>query len=118
LIEKRLGFDYYTNLFGPNPVPAFHSWNAARRYAEELLADRHELNRAQARIKDWWIAHKDRVRAQVRGTLNGPSQAGELRQFADYMRNRYPTIYLPLRITELLRHQSMQSLWLRLVRRG
>jgi hypothetical protein len=118
LIEKRPAVDYYTNLFGPNPIPAFYSWNAARRYAEVLLADRHGLNRAQGRIRDWWIAHKDRVRAQVRGTLNGPSQAGELRQFADYIRNRQPAIYQPLRLAELLRHQSIGSLWQRLVRRG
>jgi hypothetical protein len=118
LIEKRLGIDYYTNLFGPNPVPSFHNWNAARRYAESLLGNRHELNRTQGRIRDWWVAHKDRVRAQVRGALNGPSQADELRQFTDYLRNRYPAIYLPLRLAELLRHQSMHSLWLRLARRG
>ena len=118
LIEKRPAVDYYTNLFGPNPIPAFYSWNAARRYAEVLLADRHRLNRVQGRIRDWWIAHKDRVRAQVRGTLNGPSQAGELRQFADYIRNRQPAIYQPLRLAELLRHQSIGSLRQRLVRRG
>jgi hypothetical protein len=116
LIEKRLAIDYYANLLGPNPVPAFHSWNAARRYAEELLADRHGLNLTQGRIRDWWIAHKDRVREQVRATLNGPSQARELQGFAKYIRNRYPAVYQPLRLTELLRHQSIGSLRQRLVR--
>jgi hypothetical protein len=110
IIEKRLAIDYYANLFGPNPIPAFYSWNRARHYAEVLLADKRGLNRAQGRIRDWWIAHKDRVRAQVQGTLNGPSKANELRRFADYVRNRYPAVYQPLRLAELLRHQSIGSL--------
>ncbi len=118
LIEKRRAIDYYTNLFGSHPLPAFYSWNAARRYAELLLADRYELNRAQGRIRDWWIAHKDRVRAQVRRTLNEPSQSGELRQFSDYLRNRYTAIYQPLRLAELLRHQSIPSFLQRLLRQG
>jgi len=116
LIEKRLAIDYYKNLFGQNPVPAFHSWSAARRYAEELLADSHKLNLAQGRIRDWWIAQKDRVRAQVRTTLSAPSHAGELKHFANYMRNRYIAAYQPLRLAELLRHQSLSSLRQRLVR--
>ncbi len=116
LIERRLAVDYYANLLGPNPVPAFYSWSAARRYAEVLLADRRRLDQTQAKIKDWWTGHKNRVRAQVRETIMGPSHADELRRFANYIRNRYPAIYQPLRLTELLRHQSIGSLRQRVVR--
>ena len=115
LIEKRVTLDYYRNLFGPHPIPTFYSWGAARRYAEALLADRRGLSRTQGRIKDWWICHKHRVREQVHEVLSGPSHAHELQQFANHIRNRYPAIYQPMRLTELLRHQSMDSLWRRLV---
>lgn len=116
LIERRWATDYYVKLLGINPIPAFYTWRAARDYAENLLADKHALLAKQRAIQGWWTDHKAFVRAQVLEAVTGRSRASELQCFAGYYRNRHRMIYQPLRAVELLRHQSIGSLWHRVQR--
>lgn len=118
LVEKRVSLDYYGRMFGPNPIPAFHTWRQAREYAETLASDRLGLLRKQSELRDWWAAHKVKVRAEVQAALAGPSHAASLEAFAGLLRNRYSVIYGPLRLIELLRHQTWGSFARRLARPG
>jgi hypothetical protein len=116
LVELRFSLDYYKNLLGPNPLPAFHDWRAARQFVERLIRDKPALLAKQTEIMGWWKAYKYRMRTEVREAINGPSRAQELRRFSGLVRNRLPLVHEPLRIVEILRHQSAGSLSRRLVR--
>jgi hypothetical protein len=116
LVETRAFLDYFTGLFGQHPIPSFESWEAARHYVKEALADERSLLRKQLEIRDWWILKKQAVRTQVRHAATGPSHHGALRRYGALARNRYPALHEPLRLAELLRHQSKTSLMGRLRR--
>ena len=118
ILELRPSLDYYTNLFGRNPLPAFHNWSTARRFAEEMLKNPPALLRLQAEICDWWEGHKARICVQVREAINGPSRASDLQHYGAMLRNRIAIVHQPLRIAELLRHQTKSSLLRRLARPG
>ncbi|MGJ4931213.1 hypothetical protein ACQR1I_34140 [Bradyrhizobium sp. HKCCYLS2038] len=116
LVEKRWSLDYFTSLLGPHPIPSFGSWDAACRYAELMLRDRSSLLQKQAEIVGWWTAKKKAVRAEIRQAVTGPSQHLALQRFGALPRNRHPPLHEPLRLLQLLRHQSGVSL-LRRIRR-
>lgn len=116
LLEKRKGLDYFTDLLGPHPVPSFQSWAEARRYAEAEFANKAGLLHTQAVIHSWWQAHKAAVKSQVKTLIEGPSQASELRQYSEFVRNRVPIMHEALRLAQLLRHQTPQSILRRLSR--
>ena len=114
LIELRQTLDFYTNLLGNHPLPAFRTWVEARRFAEATFNDKAALLRLQADIITWWASYKAKLRAEIRTELTGKSHAQELREFAEKLRNRVTVVHAPLRIIEILRHQSMASLVWRL----
>jgi hypothetical protein len=118
IVETRASLDYFTALLGPHPIPSFTSWAAARQYAERALTDKPSLLRKQSDICSWWTAKKQDVREQVRRAATGPSNHAALRSFGALARNRYPTLHEPLRLAELLRHQSGSSLMRRIRRPG
>ncbi|MGJ4943124.1 hypothetical protein ACQR1W_21275 [Bradyrhizobium sp. HKCCYLS1011] len=118
IIETRASIDYFTRLFGPHPIPSFRSWEAARTYAQHALADKSSLLRKQSEISSWWTAKKQDVRKQVRRAATGPSHRAALQRFGALTRNRYPPVHEPLRLLELLRHQSGGSLMRRIKRPG
>ncbi|MCB8882201.1 hypothetical protein ACELLULO517_18285 [Acidisoma cellulosilytica] len=116
LIERRPSLDYYRTLLGDHPVPTFASWRKARLFAETLYADKHSLAQLQTHIGDWWATEKGKLRATLQTAIAGPSQSAALNRFAALPHNRYPVLYEPLRLAELLRHQSTASLRRRLMR--
>jgi hypothetical protein len=116
LVEHRLTLDYFSDLFGPNPIPKFRNWSEARQYAERAFGDKQYLLRKQTELRDWWTAYKAKVRSQVRAAVTGPSQTMELQFYVAKIRNRYPMAHEPLRLMELVRHQSAASLRRRLAR--
>jgi hypothetical protein len=118
IVETRASLDYFTGLFGTHPIPSFRTWPAARDHAQRALTDRSSLLRKQLEIADWWIAKKRTIRRQVRDAATGPSQQAALQRFGSLPRNRYPTLHEPLRLMELLRHQSGTSLMRRIKRPG
>ena len=118
LLEKRLASEYFTSVFGRNPLPLFANWAAARRFAETVYADKAELNRLQRDIAAWWVNQKADIRARLQTSISGRSYSAELQQFAALQRNRLPVLHQPLRLLELLRHQNGGSLRRRLARPG
>ncbi len=115
ITEKRRGMDYFHNLFGPHPIPSFIDWSEARQYAEALHADIPSLLRKQSEIGEWWAAYKVKLRLQMRQAV-ATSYAPQLNTYAALARNRVRAIHEPLRLAELLRHQTARSLARRLSR--
>jgi hypothetical protein len=118
IVETRASLDYFTYLFGRHPIPSFRSWWAARRYVERALTDKPFLREKQLQVSGWWTDKKQDVRRQVRRAATGPSHQAALRAFGALARNGYPLLHEPLRLMELLRHQSGSSLRRRLERPG
>ncbi|MGJ4951803.1 hypothetical protein ACQR07_25685 [Bradyrhizobium sp. HKCCYLS20291] len=116
LVETRSSLDYFTTLLGPHPIPSFGNWEQAQRYVRAMLQDRLSLLRTQSEISGWWRAKKHAVHAEIRAAVTGPSQHHALQRFGALARNRHPPLHEPLRLVELLRHQSSASL-LRRIRR-
>jgi len=116
LIETRPTLDYFKSLFGPHPIPSFGTWDAARRYVELPRQDKAALLRTQSDIRSWWTAKKQEVREHIRQAATGPSHHASLQRFGALARNRHPPIHEPLRILELVRHQSGSSLLRRIKR--
>ena len=116
IIETRATLDYFTGLWGPHPIPSFGRWDAAHHYAERALADKPCLLRQQSDIQGWWKAKKEQVRRQVREAATGPSHRAALQSYGALARNRYPMLHEPLRLGELLRHQTGTTLMRRLKR--
>jgi hypothetical protein len=116
MVETRAALDYFTGLFGRHPIPSFRNWEAARRYAQDELADKSSLLRKQSEIRNWWNSKKQAIRMQVRQAATGPSHHAALRRYGALARNRYPALHEPLRLAELLRHQNRTSLASRLKR--
>jgi hypothetical protein len=110
IVESRISLNYYANLFGPNPIPVFSSWPEARRFVEQTYADHSRLLALQSEVLGWWEQHKAKVSAEVRAAVLGPSHAAALRQYALKLRNQHTLIHQPLRMVELLRHQTGSSL--------
>ena len=116
LVELRVSLDYYTNLLGRHPIPAFRNWSDARRFAEHAYQDKAFLLAKQTEISNWWQSYKTNLCAQVRGAIRGPSHASDLQHYAAKLRNRFSVVHEPLRIVEIVRHQTKGSLTRRLTR--
>lgn len=116
LVELRYSLDYYTNLLGSNPIPKFRNWTEARRFAEDVYRDPHAILALQAEIGQWWQDYKTTMCDNVRQAIRGPSHSAKLQEFSAKVRNRFPIIHEPLRIAEILRHQTAGSLLRRLSR--
>lgn len=116
LVESRISLDYYTDLLGPNPIPAFRSWSAARQFAESAYRDESLLSAKQTEISQWWQAYKARLCADLHAAITGPSHMSDLQAYAAKLRNRVTLVHEPLRIRELLRHQTGGSLLRRLAK--
>lgn len=114
LAECRRSLDYFRNLLGPHPIPTFRTWQDARRYAETLFADKRQLLAKQEEISSWWGLYKEEVRSDLQTHITGPSRSEELINYANLLRNRVSILHEPLRLAELLRHQSAASLRRRL----
>ena len=57
IVEKRPGFDYFTRLLGPHPMPTVDSWpEAAARVQHLKSSDGLEVLRTTC--AEWWAARK------------------------------------------------------------
>ncbi len=68
IVEKRPGFDYYTALLGPHPIPGFLSWDQAAAFVKSLSAA--ELERLRTTCSTWWQARKPQLAKDVNGFVN------------------------------------------------
>ncbi len=117
IIEKRPALDYFSSLFGEDhPIPAFSSWTSARRFIEAACRDRAWINQKQSDIHLWWSRSKVDVWRRISDALRGPTARAQLQDFARLSRNQIPLLHEPLRLSELVRHQTVDSARSRLLR--
>jgi hypothetical protein len=114
IVEKRWAIDYYRGLFGADPFLRVGSWREAGRLMRDLAAKPDELLRLQQTTVSWWADAKARLKRDLTAFMRGPSHAADLQAFSQRPRNRLPKLHEPLRLIELLRHQSAGSLAQRL----
>ena len=65
IVERRIGFDYYTRLLGEHPLPTFRSWDRAASFVEEIRNDPTAMDKMQAECVQWWAGKKQRLREQI-----------------------------------------------------
>jgi hypothetical protein len=68
IVEKRPGFDYYTALLGPHPIPGFLSWDEAAAFIRGLSAV--ELEKLRTTCSAWWQTRKPQLAKNVNGFLD------------------------------------------------
>jgi hypothetical protein len=118
IVEKRWAIDYYRGLFGGDPFLRVGSWHEAGRLMRDLAASPSELLRLQQTMIAWWAETKARTKRDLTAFMRGPSHAADLQAFSRRLRIRAPAVHEPLRLIELLRHQSAGSLAQRLANPG
>jgi hypothetical protein len=114
-VETRRGCDYFANLFGPNPIPVFRSWNDAKLFVRKTIVDKEYIQKLQSDIARWWTTYKLAVRQQALEIVTKKSNQ-VLIAYASTKRNQLALLYEPLRLIEVLRHQNRFSLARRFAR--
>jgi hypothetical protein len=71
IVERRPWLDYYTQLFGPHPLPAVTSWGQAVGIMQALLSDETVLQAKRAEISSWWQMTQARLSCELHEALNG-----------------------------------------------
>jgi len=70
IVERRPFLDYFTQLFGPHPLPSVCHWEEARSVIHSLCSDPVRLQDKQVEIREWWRQFETRVSNQVNSALN------------------------------------------------
>jgi hypothetical protein len=109
IAPRRLGFDYYTELLGPHPVPTFRTWAKAAAFVSRFEQDRVGLDTLQAEILSWWSSQKavwsDRLITHI--------DRGRRGLFAQDMKafEAFPQPKITIRrMAELLKHHDIVAL--------
>ena len=68
IVEKRPGFDYFTELLGPHPIPTIFSWDEAPALIRGWQAEG-TMERVRSDCHAWWEAAKPRIAATVQDTI-------------------------------------------------
>jgi hypothetical protein len=66
IVEKRKGFDFFTALLGPHPMPTVLDWREGAARVRQIK-ERGEADTLQRACMDWWAAYKPRLATQLRG---------------------------------------------------
>jgi hypothetical protein len=120
MVERRVSIDYYRNLFGDHPIPAFSSWKSAASYMASAMRDPQSNDLIQKTIFDWWQNKKSEVCEIVADFVHNGITGKYEESLSSFS---FPT-GLSRRIWqygELLRHHSLQAIRRRLaihLRRG
>jgi hypothetical protein len=112
IIEARPWMHYHERLLGPHPIPAVYRWSQARSLIQTLSKDPGRLKAMQRGIANWWMQCKQSNQLKISAFINEnmSSQEGRLST------RRLPSTSLlwPMhQRIELLRHQSVMSLFRR-----
>lgn len=108
VLEKRRRLDYFTNLWGEHPVPAFDSWKEAARWMGAMLERPGEIDALQSRCVEWWRSYKKSYSVSLGEFLAECSARDGVAKAEDYV---YPKFSRPAwQIRELLRHHNAGAL--------
>jgi hypothetical protein len=115
LIEARPWMHYHERLLGPHPIPAVYSWSQAASLIKTLSKDPVQLEALQQRIANWWMQYKQSKRSAINRFISEKIGTREGKLSTRRIPSTSPM--WPVRRTiELLRHQSVMSLFRRVKR--
>lgn len=114
LVERRWTLDYYKELFGDNPLPAFRSWRKAAAFVDDIGRRPAQLDELQATCVDWWNKAKQTYRDEVKMLIGEATSDSGNNDYAILDR----VMSKKWQYSELLRHQTASTLRLRLVRQA
>lgn len=108
ILEKRFRFDYFRNLWGDHPAPAFSSWKEAGRWISDMLKRPEEIDLLQRRCMEWWKDYKKSYSASLAEFLTERSATDGDASVSDIV---FPKFARPgWQMRELVRHHSSGAL--------
>ncbi|HZU10821.1 MAG TPA: hypothetical protein VFA02_13040 [Pseudacidobacterium sp.] len=75
IVERRATLDYFGNLLGPNPLPAFRKWSEARDFVQKMTTDPGRLEDFRTQCVAWWEQYKLDLKGRVRDFTQKPQTA-------------------------------------------
>lgn len=100
IVERRRFLDYFTQLFGPHPLPSVREWKEAPSVINSFCSDPVRLQNKQDEIQEWWRQLEGHVSNRVTSAINTVVGRQDRMNFATG---------IPLRITgfcEMLKHHN------------
>ena len=67
IVERRPGFDYFTDLLGAHPIPTVSTWSEAAELMSKWSPDEVESRRLSC--EHWWRVYRRRLRATFTATV-------------------------------------------------
>ncbi len=110
LIEQRPWMPYYDRLLPGHPLPSFTSWRSARRFVDEMAADKAKLDRLQSLVHDWWLATKSELQRSVTSFTDEGMEGRHRRALAEDWHCGTGARHQIWRMAELVRHGNRASL--------
>lgn len=107
IVERRPWLDYFTQLFGPHPLPSVRNWSEARKAMDALRSDPAKLRDKQIEIRDWWRQLESRTSCQVTSIITSAAGRKTRMTFVP----RVPSRLRGFR--EMLKHHDGTALWAR-----
>jgi hypothetical protein len=115
IIEARPWMHYHQRLLGPHPIPTIYHWSQARNLIESLADRPDQLKVMQQSIASWWAQCKQSNRLKVERFVSERIGSRMGRLSTRPVPSTSP-LWPVRRMIELLRHQSVMSLYRRGVR--
>jgi hypothetical protein len=107
IVERRHWLDYFTELFGPHPLPSVRNWMEAPALINSLRSDRVRLCDKQIEIREWWQRLEKRISTEVTSIISRATAQKARMTFAPSAPSRLSGI------CEMLKHHNATALWAR-----
>jgi hypothetical protein len=68
IVEQRKGFDYFSFMYGPHPIPTVSNWDEAPELIHKIQAENEEEELRKA-CYEWWQSTKCRFRRDIQFSI-------------------------------------------------
>jgi hypothetical protein len=106
LLEKRLAFDYFTELLGDHPLPTFYRWRDAAGFVSDIAKSPARMDGLQRECRDWWAGYKLKLSADAGNFFHERLTAQTVPKPIPLKKVNSPL----WQYSELLKHQTGRSL--------
>jgi hypothetical protein len=100
IVERRPWLDYFTQMFGPHPLPTVCHWREARSVMDSLCSNPARLQDKQAEIQAWWQRWEMNLSHQLASVINSTAGRPSRMTFAAGRPSRLRGLW------ELLKHHN------------
>ncbi len=106
IVERRTAIDYFSQLFGPHPLPTVKIWSEAIPLIEFLSKEPARIDGKQEEINSWWKAHKKSLQARISKIISHETHISMRSDAVTSWKYRLPF----WQVLELARHHSGKAL--------